>query len=101
MAWESNCAESIKQAVICNHGLAMLSGRLVAKELASGEINFIPIVDCMWKRHYLLVHSKNKKLTEPMNIFITLARRYEQYGFSCPMSASDLLKSAGDFCLIE
>ena len=101
IGWESSSVESIKQAVIHGHGLAVLSGRLVARELASGDIHFIPVSDCMWKRHFLLARHRDKNITEAITLFMKLAHTYEKYGLSCPMSKSDLLKSAGEFYLVE
>lgn len=101
IGWESSCAESIRQAVIRNQGLTILSARLVAKELTSGEIHFVPVADCMWKRHFLLVRHKDKKFSEPLELFINLAKTYDKYGFACPLKKSDLLQAAEKFYLIE
>ena len=101
IAWESNSVESLKQAVIYNQGLAVLSGRLVAGELASGKIKFLPISDCMWKRHFLLAWHRDKNMTGALKLFMDLARSYEKYGLACPLSQSDLLDAAGEFHLVE
>ncbi|MDL2227013.1 LysR family transcriptional regulator [Deltaproteobacteria bacterium OttesenSCG-928-M10] len=101
IAWESSSVESIKQAVIHNHGLAVISGRLVAGELASGKIKFLPVSDCMWKRHFLLAWHRDKNMTEELKLFMELARSYEKYGLACPLSQSDLLDAASEFHLVE
>lgn len=101
IAWESSSVESIKQAVIHNHGLALISARLVGDELASGELKFLPIPQCMWKRHFLLAWHRDKNMTEALQLFMDLARSYEKYGLACPLSQSELLDAAGEFHLVE
>jgi DNA-binding transcriptional LysR family regulator len=98
---ESSCTESIKQAVIRNQGLAILSARLVARELASREIHFVKNTDFMWKRHFYFARHKDKTQSESLTIFENLVRTCEKFGLSCPISESTLLNAVEKFHLIE
>lgn len=101
LAWETSNTETIKQAVMRNHGLAVLSARLVARELATGLLKYIPVADCLWKRHFLLARHKDKNITEPLTRFMELSRSYEKYGLSCPMTQSELINTVDKFHLVE
>ncbi|MBC8610077.1 LysR family transcriptional regulator [Massilimaliae timonensis] len=91
VCWECSNLGSIKQALLHNHGLSVLSARLVADELRSGELCVVKIEDCVWKRRFCTAIHKNKHLTEELEVFLELAGCYQDHGNPCPMQGSELL----------
>lgn len=87
--WECNSFSAIKQAVIHNYGLAVLSARLIREELEKGELHIVPVKDCKWKRFFYLCYHKNKAITKQMQCFHDIAASYSSYGISCPLEEEE------------
>ncbi|MDD3205874.1 MAG: LysR family transcriptional regulator [Lachnospiraceae bacterium] len=73
--WNSTNTEAIKNAVIAGKGIAILSGRLVEKEVESKELRVIPVEDVKVERTIHLVYHKNKYVSEMMQLFIDTSRQ--------------------------
>lgn len=85
--WEANCPATIRQAVIHNHCLAVMSVRLLTDEIRTGLIHPIRNPSGEWNRHFRLVYHKNKYLTPSMECFRDILSRYrhpEDLSCSCP-----------------
>lgn len=68
IACESNSTEAIKNAVIENHYLAVISARLVAKEAEAGVMYLYQSQHQYLNRHFYLVYHKDKEFTEEMSV---------------------------------
>ena len=74
-----NNSEAIKKAVMANLGLAVLSRRLVQDEIKTGRLVELPLPNLEFKRHFRLVHHKNKYLTQPMQDLISICCHSEEW----------------------
>lgn len=92
--WECHSWDSIKQAVIANLGLAIISVRLIEKELDAGQIHIVNIQDCMWRRMFSLCFHKNKSWSEPLKGLRQEIRNYAKSEKICP--ANELIKHVLD-----
>lgn len=66
VACESNSTEAIKNAVMENGYLAVISARLLRNEAREGRIHLYRSKDHLWNRYFNLVYHKDKQLTEEM-----------------------------------
>lgn len=85
--WEANCPATIRQAVIHNHCLAVMSVRLLSEEIRRGLIHPIRNPSGEWDRQFRLVYHKNKYLSPSMECFRDILSRYrhpEDLSCSCP-----------------
>ena len=76
LAWECNGSDVLKNAAVKGIGVAVISQRLVERELAAGDLSIVQVEGIDLKRKFSVVHHKNKFLTEPMRAFIALCREY-------------------------
>ncbi len=76
--WTCTNADTIKQAVMQNRGLSVISIRAIEQELKEGHIHIVPVEDCRWKRSFSLAYHKNKFLSAPLTHFIELAKGYSK-----------------------
>lgn len=67
IACESNSTEAIKNAVMENGYLAVISARLLMKETQAGKIHMYRNRDQLWNRCFYLVYHKDKQFTEEMS----------------------------------
>lgn len=61
--WHSDSTEAIKNAVMKNLGVTVMSRRLIAKELEAGDLKQIPIENIVFKRKFNLIYHQNKYLS--------------------------------------
>lgn len=76
--WTCTNADTIKQAVMANRGLSVISIRAVEQELKQGHIHIVPVEDCRWKRNFCLTYHKNKFLSVALTHFIEIAKGYSK-----------------------
>lgn len=69
--WTCNNSEAIKNAVINNQGLTVISKMLVEKELQCKKLHHILINDVKLSRNFNLVYHKNKYLSDHLKSFIS------------------------------
>ena len=74
---ESHSTEAIKNAVIENQYLAVVSVRLLENEIKNGQIHVIRSLETDWDRSFYLVYHKNKFMTKAMDLFKELSYRYK------------------------
>lgn len=69
VAWVCNNSEAIKNAVLGNQGLSVISARLVENEILEQKIHVVRLQECVqyrhciWKRNFKLVLHKDKYIT--------------------------------------
>ena len=74
-----NNSEAIKKAVMANLGVSVLSRRLVQNEIETGRLVELPLPGIEFKRHFRLVHHKNKYLTQPMQDLISICCHSDEW----------------------
>lgn len=74
--WVCNNSEAIKNAVINNQGLTVISKMLVEKELKEKKLHSISINNVKLTREFHVVYHKNKYLSEPLKNFIQTCIQY-------------------------
>lgn len=70
--------DSLKEKVMKNEGVSVLSGRLVKEEARRGKIHICPIADLPVKRKFYVIHYKNKHLFPSIRSFIGLCREFQE-----------------------
>lgn len=73
-AWEVVGTEAVKQAVLLDQCLSVISFRLVEEEIRSGRMYMFRAVENRWKRSFSLVYHKNKYVNERMQYFCDMAQ---------------------------
>ena len=74
-----NNSEAIKKAVMANLGVSVLSRRLVQNEIETGRLVELPLPGLEFKRHFRLVHHKNKYLIQPMQDLISICCHSDEW----------------------
>ncbi len=69
---EAPFPEAMRQAIIHNNCLAVISKRLIENEIKDGEINFLRLTSNEWNRHFSLVYRKDKNLTDAIKYIFHL-----------------------------
>lgn len=74
----ANCPTAIVQSVLEQDCLAVLSARLIEKEILNGEIVVLPYRGCTWKRCFSIVYHKNKFLSKQIIDFIQTTSSFKR-----------------------
>ncbi|MBU5593078.1 LysR family transcriptional regulator [Clostridium sp. MSJ-4] len=90
--WEGNCPGAIKNAVMQNQYLAVISVRLVEEEIKNGEIYVIQNSECEWDRHFSMVYHKNKFISEAMKNLMGVVKNYKDTDVLQGISTGKLIK---------
>lgn len=85
--WQCHSWSSIKQAVIMNHGLTLISARLVQNEIDQGLLHVLTIPNWSWHRMFSLCYHKQKNKSPQLKIIRDEALHFAH----CPVM--DLLKN--------
>ncbi len=72
IAWEAINSDAMVQAAVAGLGIAVLSGRLIAAPLQTGQLRMIPVEGLDLVRAFTLVQHKNKYLTPAMQAMIAM-----------------------------
>ena len=83
--WASSSINAIKNAVIANQGLAIISARLIKDELENGTLFVVKNKECIWRRDVCLCYHKSKTLAPEFRPFIDTAIAYQKDGLLCPI----------------
>ena len=70
--WNCYSFESIKEAIMHNLGITIMSPRVVRRELQNGDLWTCTIEDANFKRTFDLVYRPNKFLSAPLTRFIEI-----------------------------
>lgn len=76
--WDCYNTEAIINGVIDNHGISIISARLVQNAVQQGKIWSCPIVDANFERSFDLVFHKDKFITPPLQGFIDSCMKFGQ-----------------------
>ena len=73
--WICNNSEAIKNAVMADMGISIISKMSVMREIEGGELHTIPIDGIKFKREFNIIYHKNKYVTEVMEKFWGICAR--------------------------
>ena len=77
VVFEGNTPQSIKQEVIHNNCLSVISICLVENEIKDSLIHVIENEEKSWNRHFSLVYHKDKLLTDAIKSLINIVKDYK------------------------
>ena len=75
--WEANCPSMIRQVVLENAYLAVISARSVEREIATGEIKAFRTASEEWNRTFQMVYHKDRSVTKAMEQLREVVQHYE------------------------
>jgi DNA-binding transcriptional LysR family regulator len=73
---ESSNNEAIKTAVEEGVGIALITRRVVSKEIGMGTLRAIPLADPAMKRKFYLIHHKDKYISRPLQSLIDMVYQW-------------------------
>lgn len=76
--WETNCPGVMKEAVIKNGCLGVLSIRLVEEEIKNGTMQVIQHSEDPWHRNFSIVYHKDKIIDKAMEDVIEVIKEYKE-----------------------
>lgn len=74
---QSNCPGSIKQSIIKNDLLSVISIRLIEEEVLSHDMTFFTLVEDDWKRSLKIVYHKDKFLDPALESLIEIVKNFD------------------------
>ncbi len=92
IAYEGNSSSVIKNAVIENQCLAVISIRLVEDEIKNGQIYPIQNMECDWDRYFSIVYHKNKIVSKEMKSLIEVVKNYKHADVLKGITSGKLIK---------
>lgn len=78
--WRCNNPESVKQAVLQQAGIALLSRYLVQRELREGRLKEIYMQEPVWERDFVLAYHKDKRQDPCFQHFISFCQNLGNEG---------------------
>ncbi|WP_250278244.1 LysR family transcriptional regulator [[Clostridium] colinum] len=69
ITWQCHSWESVKEAVLHNHGLTLISINLIEKELEEGLLHIVNVEGCNWDTTFSICYHKNKAWNQNLEIF--------------------------------
>lgn len=81
IAWESDCPEAIRSAVLNNGCLAVISVRLFEDLIRDGRIHIIKNQESEWERNFYLVYHKGRTAIPSMDLLRKILTRYQGCNF--------------------
>ena len=79
LRWFCSCPEAITTAVKYNHGISVISERIVQNDVKNGHLWACEISGLHLERSFDLVYHKNKYFSPAINNFIEVCNSYETY----------------------
>ncbi len=79
---EAPFPEAMKHAIMYNNCLAVLSERLLKKEIESKEIFIMRLDTDEWNRHFSLVYHKDKYISNSIKLIADLLAQYQRNSFN-------------------
>lgn len=76
-SWCCTNTEAIKNAVLAGRGIAILSSVMIRKELKSGELIALPVVEMPIERNVDLIYHKQKFITPAMRYLMDACDKYD------------------------
>lgn len=93
IASEATCPETIRQLILRNGYLSVISVRLLEEDIRSGNIHIIRNEDHEWDRSFYFVYHKSKKYTPAMQTLYHILETYKEPDFLDPQDASTITGS--------
>lgn len=81
IAWESDCPEAIRSAVLNNDCLAVISVRLFEDLIREGKIHIIKNQESEWERNFYLVYHKDRTAIPSLDLLQKILSRYQGCNF--------------------
>ncbi|UWP58151.1 LysR family transcriptional regulator [Ruminococcus gauvreauii] len=81
IGWEANSPLAIRNAILYNRGLSVISVRLFEQEILTGDIHVICLASREWERTFKLVYHKNKYLTPSIEAMRSILPNYRRPDF--------------------
>ncbi|MCH1981953.1 LysR family transcriptional regulator [Ruminococcus sp. OA3] len=81
IGWEANSPLAIRNAILYNRGLSVISVRLFEQEILAGDIRVICLASREWERTFKLVYHKNKYLTPSIEAIRCILHDYRRPDF--------------------
>lgn len=78
IAWEATCPDAFRNAILYNHCLAVVSVRLLERDIRSRQIRIFLPQSNEFERTFSLVYHKDKILTPPIDTFKDVIAHYQQ-----------------------
>ena len=78
IAWEASSPLAIKNAVVYNGGLSVMSIWLFQEEILNGDIHVVCNPYNEWERTFKLVYHKNKFMTSSIEQIRDILKRYRR-----------------------
>lgn len=73
-SWEVNCPSAIKNIILRNNCVAVVSARILEKEIKEGSLYVIKNSSNEWKRDFSVVYHKNKRLNKSAKKLIEIVK---------------------------
>lgn len=91
--WETNCPGAMKNAVIHNGCLGVLSIRLVEDEIKNDTIRVIQHSKNSWDRHFSIVYHKDKVIDKAMESVIEVIKDHKEIDIMKKIWSGKLIKT--------
>ncbi|HHZ03366.1 MAG TPA: LysR family transcriptional regulator [Tissierellia bacterium] len=92
IVFEGNTPQSIKQEVIHNNCLSVMSIGLVENEIKDSVIHVIKNEENTWNRYFSIVYHKDKLLTDAIKTLMNIIKDYQYLPFKTIVNAGILRK---------
>jgi len=78
ISWEATCPEAFRNAILYNQCLAVISVRLLERDIMNGQIRIFNVQTNEFQRSFNLVYHKDKIHTPAMNTIQNIIAQYQQ-----------------------
>ena len=75
-AWQCHSWESVKQAVLNGHGIALMPMKIIENEVIEKSIQVINVNNISIERDFSICYHKNKSINKKMQAFIKTCKNY-------------------------
>lgn len=75
-AWQCHSWEAVKQAVLNNHGIALMPMKIIEHEIKEQTIQILNVNNIIIERDFSICYHKNKTLNKKMQAFVKTCRNY-------------------------
>ena len=75
-AWQCHSWESVKQAVLNGHGIALMPMKIIENEVVEKSIQVINVNNISIERDFSICYHKNKSINKKMQAFIKTCKNY-------------------------
>ena len=91
-AWEATCPETFRSAILDNECLAVISVRLLERDIRDGQIRIYNVNTDEFERSFSLVRHKDKVPTISMDTIRDIVNRYQQPDWLAKIPVGTLVK---------